>query len=158
MDGETVDGETVDGVTADDGPPREGDGREPGVDAEGETSRGEYALGVLGALIVLLVLGFLAHQAVVVRDGDPQLSVTSATAEPVDDGWSVPFEVHNSGGTTAEEVQVTGVLERDGEELQEATATIAYVPPRSRQSGALLFSVDPGTGTLQVRPTAYTLP
>ncbi|MGY5882671.1 hypothetical protein [Modestobacter lacusdianchii] len=140
------------------GPARDGDAREPGVDAAGETSRGEYALGVLGALIVLLVLGFLVHQAVVVRDSDPELSVTTAPAEPVDGGWSVAFEVRNDGGTTAEQVQVTGVLERDGEEVQEATATIAYVPPHSRQSGALLFTVDPGTGSLEVRPAAYTLP
>ena len=53
---------------------------------------------------------------------------------------------------------MTGVLERDGEEVQEATATIDYVPPRSRQSGVLLFSEDPATGTLEVRPAGYTVP
>ncbi|MGY2081003.1 hypothetical protein [Modestobacter sp. SYSU DS0657] len=130
----------------------------PGAAAEDETSRGEYALGALGALVVLLVLGFLVHQAVFVRDSGPRLSVTTSVAEQVGDGWAVPFEVVNDGGTTAEQVQVTGVLTRDGEEVQQATATIDYVAPHSRQSGALLFSVDPGSGSLEVRPTAYTTP
>ncbi|MGY1751243.1 hypothetical protein [Modestobacter sp. SYSU DS0511] len=130
----------------------------PGPAAEDETSRGEYALGALGALVVLLVLGFLVHQAVFVRDSGPRLSVTTSAIEQAGDGWAVPFEVVNDGGTTAEQVQVTGVLSRDGEEVQQATATIDYVAPHSRQSGALLFSVDPGSGTLEVRPAAYTTP
>lgn len=125
---------------------------------DGDTSRGEYLLGALGAVVVLLVLAFLVHQAVFVRDTGPRLSVTSSAAEPVDGGWSVPFELLNEGGATAEQVQVTGVVSRGGEEVQSATATIDYVAPHSRQAGALLFSVDPGTGTLEIRPTAYTSP
>ncbi|MGY1844570.1 hypothetical protein [Modestobacter sp. SYSU DS0875] len=136
----------------------EDDAWEPGKDAEGATSRGEYALGACGALVVLLVLGFLVHQAVVVRDSGPRLSVATSAVEQVDGGWAVPFEVLNDGGTTAEQVQVTGVLSRDGQDVQQATATIDYVAPHSRQSGALLFSVDPGSGTLEVRPAAYTTP
>ncbi|OMQ15500.1 hypothetical protein A7K94_0208985 [Modestobacter sp. VKM Ac-2676] len=136
----------------------EDDAREPGGDAEDGTSRGEYVLGALGALVVLLVLGFLVHQAVFVRDSGPRLSVTSSAVQAAAGGWSVPFEVRNEGGTTAEQVQVTGVLSRDGEEVQQATATIDYVAPHSRQSGALLFSVDPGSGTLEIRPAAYTTP
>ncbi|MGY1857264.1 hypothetical protein [Modestobacter sp. SYSU DS0290] len=134
------------------------DDREPGMDAEGGTSRGEYALGWLGALVVLLVSGFLVHQAVVVRDGGPRLSVTASAAEQVPGGWTVPFEIRNDGGSTAGQVQVTGVLSRHGEVVEQATATIDYVPPGSRESGALLFSVDPGSGTLVVRPSAYTAP
>lgn len=126
--------------------------------ADGDTSRGEYLLGALGAVVVLLVLAFLVYQAVVVRDGDPRLVVTAAVAQPVDDGWVVPIEVVNEGGTTAEQVEVTGVLSREGREVQEATVTFAYLAPDSRQSGALLFSEDPTDGRLEIRPAAYTVP
>ncbi|MCZ2826787.1 MULTISPECIES: hypothetical protein [unclassified Modestobacter] len=125
---------------------------------DGDTSRGEYLLGALGAVVVLLVLAFLAHQAVVVRDGGPQLSVTVTEAQQVEGGWAVPVEVVNEGGQTAEQVEVTGVLSRDGSEVQQATATFSYLAPGSLQSGALLFSADPTDGRLEIRPAAYTLP
>jgi uncharacterized protein (TIGR02588 family) len=124
---------------------------------DGDTSRGEYLLGALGVVVVLLVLAFLVHQAVV-RDGGPQLSVTAAAAQQVEGGWAVPVEVVNEGGQTAEQVEVTGVLTRDGSEVQQATATFSYLAPSSRQSGALLFSEDPTDGRLEIRPAAYTLP
>ncbi|GAA4737789.1 hypothetical protein GCM10023328_18080 [Modestobacter marinus] len=123
-----------------------------------DTSRNEYLLGAVGALVILLVLAFLGYQAVVVRDGVPRLEVTAAVAERVGEGWVVPVEVVNEGGQTVEQVHVTGVLSRDGEEVQQATATFAYLAPSSEQSGALLFSEDPTDGTLEIRPAAYTLP
>ncbi|MCZ2813727.1 hypothetical protein O2W15_20040 [Modestobacter sp. VKM Ac-2979] len=134
------------------------DDRDETGTADSDTSRGEYLLGALGAVVVLLVLAFLVHQAVVVRDGGPQLSVTAAAAQQVEGGWAVPIEVVNEGGQTAEQVEVTGVLTRDGSEVQQATATFSYLAPDSRQSGALLFSEDPTDGRLEIRPAAYALP
>lgn len=125
---------------------------------DGDTSRGEYLLGALGAVVVLLVLAFLVYQAVAVRGGDPRLEVTVAVAQRVGDGWVVPVEVVNEGGSTAEQIEVTGVLSRAGSEVEEATMTFAYLAPDSRQSGALLFSEDPTDGRLEIRPAAYTMP
>ncbi|MCZ2821141.1 hypothetical protein O2V63_12430 [Modestobacter sp. VKM Ac-2977] len=136
----------------------DGDDRDESGTADGDTSRGEYLLGAVGAVVVLLVLAFLGYQAVVVRDGAPRLAVTAAVAEQVGEGWVVPVEVVNEGGGTAEQVEVVGVLTRDGRDVQRATATFSYLAPNSRQSGALLFSEDPTDGRLEVRPAAYTLP
>ncbi|GAB3351101.1 TIGR02588 family protein [Modestobacter lapidis] len=132
-------------------------GGEPEPEPE-RTSTGEYVLGGLGGLLVLLLLGFLIYQAAVVRDTGPELSVTVTGVETAGNGWSVHYRIANTGGQTAVQVQVTGVLSRDGTEVEESSATVDYVPPGSRRSGALLFSEDPGSGDLQVRPSGYSLP
>ncbi|MDK3255780.1 hypothetical protein [Blastococcus capsensis] len=122
------------------------------------TTGGEYALGALGGLLVVLLLGFLTYQAVAVRESGAELSVTVTSVEPSGDGYAVHFRVVNTGGRTAEQVQVSGTLSQNGSEVEQSTATVAYVPPESWRVGALLFSEDPGTGRLQVGPSGYTAP
>ncbi|MGY2067851.1 TIGR02588 family protein [Blastococcus sp. SYSU DS0619] len=122
------------------------------------TTAGEYALGALGGLLVLVLLGFLTYQAIAVRGSEPELSVTVTGVEPRGDGWAVDFRVENHGGRTAEQLEVSGSLSRDGREVEEASTTIAYVPPESRRSGALLFAEDPRDGRLEVRPSGYASP
>ncbi|SEL98037.1 TIGR02588 family protein [Blastococcus sp. DSM 46786] len=122
------------------------------------TTAGEYALGALGGLLVLVLLGFLVQQVVTGRGSAPELAVTVTAVEPRGDGWAVAFRVENSGGRTAEQLEVSGSLTRGGREVEQASATIAYVPPDSRRSGALLFSEDPRDGRLEVRPAGYASP
>ncbi|RZU31066.1 hypothetical protein [Blastococcus saxobsidens] len=128
-------------------------------DDSGErTTPGEYVLGALGGLVVLLLLGFLTYQAVAVRESDPALSVSVTSIEAAGDGYAVHFELRNSGGRTAEQVQISGTLTRDGAEVGQASTSIPYLPPNSRHSGALLFSEDPRDGRLQVRPAGFVTP
>ncbi|MDP5185248.1 hypothetical protein QOZ88_21660 [Blastococcus sp. BMG 814] len=126
--------------------------------AQERTTPGEYALGALGGLLVLLLLGFLTYQAVAVRESDPALSVSIGSVEAAGDGYAVHFEVRNSGGRTAEQVQISGTLTRGGSEVEQASTSVPYLPPNSRHSGALLFSEDPRDGRLQVRPSGYIAP
>jgi uncharacterized protein (TIGR02588 family) len=122
------------------------------------TTAGEYALGALGGLLVLVLLGFLLQQVVTGRGSAPELAVTVTAVEPRGDGWEVAFRVENSGGRTAVELEVSGSLTQDGREVEESSATIAYVPPDSRRGGVLLFSEDPRDGRLEVRPAGYASP
>ncbi|MGY1723461.1 hypothetical protein [Blastococcus sp. SYSU DS0533] len=127
-------------------------------DDQESTTPGEYALGALGGLLVVLLLGFLTYQAVAVRESDPVLSVSVGSIGAAGDGYAVHFEVTNSGGRTAEQVQVSGSLTRDGSEVEQASTSVPYLPPNSRHSGALLFSEDPRDGRLEVRPAGYVAP
>jgi uncharacterized protein (TIGR02588 family) len=122
------------------------------------TSAGEYAAGALGGLLVLLLIAFLGYQALIVRETGPALSVTVTGIEESGNGYAVHFDAVNTGGTTAQAVQIHGVLEQEGQETEQSTATIGYLPAESRGSGALLFSSDPRNGILDIRPTGYLLP
>jgi uncharacterized protein (TIGR02588 family) len=122
------------------------------------TTAGEYALGALGGLLVLVLLGFLTYQAVIDEGGDPEIAVAVTAVEPRGEGWAVSFRVENRGGLTAERLEVSGSLTLGGGEVEQSSAMIAYVPPDSWRSGALLFSEDPRDGRLEVRPAGYASP
>jgi uncharacterized protein (TIGR02588 family) len=67
-------------------------------------------------------------------------------------------EVTNQGGVTAEGVHVLGTVTAGGRVVEEVSSTIGYVPARSTRRGALVFTVDPDTGQLEVRAASYTVP
>ncbi|MGY1837583.1 hypothetical protein ACI79P_21070 [Blastococcus sp. SYSU DS0510] len=121
----------------------------------GGTSAGEYAMGGLGGLLVVLLIAFLGYQAVAVRESGPELAVGITAVEQAGSGYEVHLRVRNDGGTTAETVQLSGQLIRDGRQVEQASATIAYVPPESRREAVLVFSNDPRDGELTVGPEGY---
>ncbi|WP_157936776.1 hypothetical protein [Geodermatophilus chilensis] len=49
---------------------------------------------------------------------------------------------------------------RDGHPADQASSSIAYLPPHSSRGGALVFSTDPASGELEVArsATGYRLP
>lgn len=123
----------------------------------GGTTRGEWVLGIAGALLALAVCGLLAFQAIT-RDGEPalQLEVTGWQQGP--GGYAVSVQVTNSGGRTAEAVEVSGEVIRGGTTVETGSVTIDYVPADSRRTATLVFSEDPeGPGAdLQVSLDGYT--
>lgn len=108
----------------------DGDSDEQGPDG---TSAGEWALGVIGALLAVAMLGFLAQQAVV-RDGGPQLQVVLTGVQETPGGFVVSLRVENSGGRTAQAVQVTGEVRTDGATVDTGSATVSYVPADSHRA------------------------
>jgi len=127
----------------------------PGGRGPGAT---EYLAGALGGLLVLALLAFLAHQALGARETPPELAVVVTGVEEAGAGWTVYFEAVNSGGHTAEAVQIEGAVLRDGHPADQASSSIAYLPPHSSRAGALVFSTDPASGELEVGPVGYRLP
>ncbi len=126
------------------------EGRGPGV--------AEHLAGALGGLLVLALLGFLAYQALGARETPPELAVVVTRVEEAGAGWTVSFQAVNSGGHTAEAVQIEGAVLRDGHPVDQASSTIAYLPPHSSRAGALVFSTDPASGDLRVSAVGYRLP
>lgn len=120
-----------------------------------DSSRSELAVGVVGGLVTLALIGFLLYQALVLRDRDPQLSAAVVAVEAAAPGFVAQLRVRNTGGGTAEAVHVTGSVTRAGSTVEEVTATIAYVPPSSSREATLVFAAPPGRGDLQVRVTGY---
>ncbi|MDT0276138.1 TIGR02588 family protein [Blastococcus goldschmidtiae] len=125
---------------------------------KGGTTPGEYVVGAVGGLVVLALLAFLAYQTLAVRETGPELAVSVTAIEPALAGYAVHFEVVNNGGRTAEQVQLSGTLTREGRQVEQSTAAVAYLPPESRRDGVLVFSEDPREGDLTVGPSGYVLP
>ncbi|MDQ4021528.1 MAG: hypothetical protein M3257_07865 [Actinomycetota bacterium] len=115
-------------------------------------------LGVLGGLVVLALVGFLAYQGLVVREGDPQLAVEVIAVEETPPGFVAQLRVRNDGGKTAQAVHIVGTVTAVGGRAEEATATIDYLSPSSTTEAALVFGADPNTGKLDVRVAGYTVP
>ncbi len=120
------------------------------------SSAGEYALGALGALVVVALLTFLGYQAVV-RDTGPEIAVEVTGFDAGPAGYAVQLEVTNHGGTTASGVVISGRLTRDGHQVDSASTTASYVPPDSMRTVSLVFSEDPRDGELTVGPDGYTV-
>ena len=130
------------------------DDRSDDQEGSGAGSAGEYVIGALGALLVAALLGFLGYQAVV-RDTGPEIAVEVTQVDAGPAGYAVRVEVTNRGGTTASGVVISGRLTRDGQQVESASTTVAYVPPDSMRTIALVFSEDPRTGRLTVAPDGY---
>lgn len=122
------------------------------------SSLGERALGILGGLVTLSLLGFLAYQAMAVRDGGPRLGVEIVTVQETPSGFVAEVRVRNDGGGTAQAVHLLGTVTVGGRPVEESTATIDYIAPGSSAKAALVFGVKPSTGDLDVRVAGYALP
>jgi len=70
----------------------------------------------------------------------------------------VPFTVTNTGGETAESVQIIAELRVNGEVLESGDQQIDFLSSGETQEGAFIFSRNPTQGQLIVRSSSYKLP
>ncbi|WP_432492919.1 hypothetical protein [Kineococcus auxinigenes] len=132
-----------------------GGGGQPG--ARGRLNRLEAALGALGGALVLALLAHLGHEALT-RGSAPHLRAEVQDVRRAPGGFVVQVDLVNSGGRTAQDVQVTGEVVSGDQTLAEAAATVTYVPAESRRRVVLVLATDPADGQLQVRADGYTVP
>ena len=88
----------------------------------------------------------------------PTLIVTTSEIRQVDRQYYVPFTVTNSGGTTANLVEVVAQLFTDIETTETGTQQIDYLSRKEERSGEFIFSRDPRQGQLTVRVASYQEP
>jgi uncharacterized protein (TIGR02588 family) len=70
----------------------------------------------------------------------------------------VPFKVTNTGGETAQSVQVVAELRVNGEVLESGDQQIDFLSSGETKEGAFIFSHNPSQGELIVRSSSYQLP
>lgn len=100
----------------------------------------EWAMGILGGLVVLAVLAVITLEAL--QPQDPAHVVARLeSVRPAGQTWLAQVEVRNLGRETAAAVEVEGRL---GPEA--ARATLDYVPARGRERVVLVFGSDPRSG------------
>lgn len=70
----------------------------------------------------------------------------------------VPFEIVNTGGETAESVQVLAELRLNGRVDETGEQQIDFLAGGEQEKGAFVFSRDPRQGDLKLRVASYRLP
>lgn len=68
------------------------------------------------------------------------------------------FVARNSGSRAAAAVHAEARLVRNGELVEQARATLDYVPATSQKEGGFWFENDPRLGELSLRVSGYEAP
>lgn len=118
----------------------------------------ERIVAFLGLILVLGSLGFLLYEGVWGDNSPPDVVVELVRIRDSGDDYLVEFKASNEGGKTAADVRITATLTRDGREVEEAEASLDYVPAGSEQRGGLFFRNDPNAGELELRASGYQVP
>lgn len=117
----------------------------------------EWVTGLVSAVIVLVVIFWIANDALTDQGTTPDLTATVVITEQRSNGFQVSFEVQNVASATASQVAVHGEI-RDGSDVVERASTVLdYVPGRSKARGGLIFRNDP-QGRIVLHVSAFNEP
>lgn len=118
----------------------------------------EWTVAALSSAMVLVLLGFLLHDALTRSPSPPDLDVRSDSVVSVGAGHLVAVTVSNGGGRTAASVQLRGELLRGDTVLETSQASIDYVPVGAHRGAGLQFARDPELYVVRIRVVGYEEP
>jgi uncharacterized protein (TIGR02588 family) len=119
----------------------------------------EWATFAIACSILSILIGLVLYNWRTKKQEPPIISVTRNTPIRETQGqFYVPFTVTNTGGETAESVQIIAELRVNGEVLESGDQQIDFLSSGETQEGAFIFSRNPSQGQLIVRSSSYKLP
>ena len=108
--------------------------------------------------IVGIIIALVCYIWVTGDTNPPVLSVTTAEVRQINQQYYVPFTVVNSGGETANSVEVVAQLASDSTTVETGKQQIDFLSRKEERSGEFIFSRDPRRGELSVRVASYQQP
>ena len=108
--------------------------------------------------IVGIIIALVCYIWVTGDTNPPVLSVTTAEVRQINQQYYVPFTVVNSGGETANLVEVVAQLASDSTTVETGKQQIDFLSRKEERSGEFIFSRDPRQGELSVRVASYQQP
>ncbi|HEY9749970.1 MAG TPA: TIGR02588 family protein [Allocoleopsis sp.] len=122
-------------------------------------SLAEWITFTIASLILLAIAGLVVYEWLATEKEPPLLSVTTNAAPREDQGnYYIPFTVANTGGETAESVQVIAELRVNGEVEEAGEQQIDFLSGGETEAGAFIFTRNPRDGELVLRVASYKLP
>ncbi len=131
--------------------------------AEQSKGEGRSAAEMITFGIALVIVASIAGLVIFDWLTQPQTPPVLTLVQPsevrrVNDQFYVPFEVENTGGATAESVQVVAEISVDGEVVEEGEQQIEFLSSGETGEGEFVFTTDPAEGELTVRIGSYRAP
>lgn len=134
------------------------DSSEP-VEQQPTRSPAEWTTFSISLLIVAVIVGLVIYKWLTQKHQPPIISINpSSEIREAPGQFYVSFEIENTGGETAESVQVIAELRIDGEVEESGEQQIDFLASGETEKGAFVFSRDPRKGELSVRVASYKLP
>lgn len=118
----------------------------------------EWAVGGLGAVLVIGALGYLMVLSLAREETLPLISIEPLLpVQQIGDAYLVRFEASNQSSSTVAGLRIRGEL-RTGDSVETSLANFDYLPAFSKRVGGMFFRRDPGRGTLKIYATSYRDP
>ena len=131
----------------------------PQVEQKQKRSPAEWTTFSIALLILATIVGLVLYKWLTQKNQPPVLSISSSSEVREAPGqYYVPFSVKNTGGETAESVQVIAELRINGDVEESGEQLIDFLASGEMEEGAFVFSRDPRKGELVVRVASYKLP
>ncbi|HEY9597771.1 MAG TPA: TIGR02588 family protein [Cyanophyceae cyanobacterium] len=122
-------------------------------------SAAEWISFSIALFILAIVIGLIVYQWATQKNQPPELSVKSNPEIREAPGqFYMPFSVTNTGGETAESVQVIAELKINGTVEETGEQQIDFLASGETEEGAFVFSRNPREGQVTVRVASYKLP
>lgn len=125
---------------------------------KGRKNKLEWAVFGISAAILVALVGFLIYDAMRAGSDAPEISVTAGAVIARGQHFAVPVVVTNRGSETAEGLRVEIALVRDGQDVEVAEVTFAFVPRTSWREAWALFRNDPRQFAIETRGIGFERP
>lgn len=114
----------------------------------------EWLIGAVSGALIMALVFYLGYRGIAANGQPPQFAATVESIRRAGNDFHVRIAVTNSGGKTAADVRIQGVLAAPGGEMHEIV--FDYLPAGSTRNGTLVFRNDPAEGNgLQLSVLAY---
>lgn len=130
--------------------------RKPSKAKSDAPDRIEWVLAAISAVVVVLLFGFLAVEALVKPDTAPTISLEAGSSRAVQGKTYVEVAVHNSGRQAAADVEIAGTA--NGDESLIAHAALDYAPAESEVHVTLVFDGTVAPEDVAVRVAGFRTP
>jgi uncharacterized protein (TIGR02588 family) len=118
----------------------------------------EWAIAIIGIVLVAVSIGYLAYQGFTGNEVPPEIRLRVEQIVPHGDAYVAKLRASNAGDVTAAQVQIVGELKHGEEVIERSEMQFDFLPSRSERQGGLIFSRDPRKFTLDVRAEGYQNP
>ncbi|MGD1922211.1 MAG: TIGR02588 family protein [Pleurocapsa sp.] len=112
------------------------------------------------SLFIVSIIFFLVCFTWITGDNNPPiLSVTtSSNIRHVKKQYYLPFTIINSGGETAESVEIVAKLLSRDLDIETGRQQVDFLSRQEKKSGEFIFNHNPTEGKLTIRVASYKLP
>ncbi len=122
-------------------------------------SLAEWVTFSIASFILAIIVSLVGYTWLNEKNQPPIISVSKKeTIREINGQFYVPFEVANTGGDTAESVQIIAELLIEGKVTESGEQQIDFLSSGETEEGAFIFSQNPSQGKLNLRIASYKLP